>query len=226
MFSVIDQGAMMEAIVGSDPAMYHVPHGVFCPNTAMATEAGLDPLRGPRDYAKAKEMLKRAGHAGEKVVLLVATDYTQFKAICDVLADSMGRAGMNVDYVATDWGTMLQRRNNRGPVDQGGWNLFATGWEGVDQMNPSNHYAIRGNGDDKASWPGWCVSPKLEALRNAWFDAPTLAAQKEVCEQMQLQCMVDVPSIPVGQYVQKTAYRKNVTGVLQGFATFWNVRPA
>ncbi len=222
----VDQRACMEAIVGTDPAMYHVPHGVFCPNTPMASDAGLAPLLGPRDYAKAKEKLKAAGYAGEKVAMLVATDYAQFKAICDVMADSLTQCGMNVDYIATDWGTMLQRRNNRGPVDQGGWSLFATGWEGEDHMNPSNHYAIRGNGDDKAAWPGWCVSPKLEAYRNAWFEAPDEAAQKKICTDMQLQCMVDVPSIPVGQFQQPTAYRKTITGVLPGFATFWNVRPA
>jgi ABC-type transport system substrate-binding protein len=129
----------MEAIVGNDPSMYATPHGFFCPNTPMASTAGLDPLRGPRDYGKVKEMLKTAGYAGEKVVMVVATDYAQFKAIGDVAADMMTQSGMNVDYVATDWGTMLQRRNNKGPVDQGGWNCFFTGWEGLDHMNPSNH---------------------------------------------------------------------------------------
>ncbi len=173
-----------------------------------------------------KELLKQAGYAGEKVVMLVATDYAQFKAIGDVAADTMSRCGMNVDYVATDWGTMLQRRNNKGTTDKGGWSCFFTGWEGEDHMNPSNHYAIRGNGNDPAAWPGWCVSPKLEALRNAWFDAPDEAAQKKICVDMQLQCMVDVPSVPLGQFVQPTAYRTSVTGVLNGFATFWNVRPA
>ena len=38
--------------------------------------------------------------------------------------------------------------------------------------------------------------------------------------------MVDVPSIPLGQYVQPTAYRTALTGVLKGFPTFWNVRRA
>jgi peptide/nickel transport system substrate-binding protein len=222
-----DQTAFMEAIVGDDPSMYHTPHGVFCPNTPMASDVALEPLEGPRDYGKVKEMLKAAGYNGETVVMLVATDYPQFKAIGDVAADTMGRCGMNVDYVATDWGTMLQRRNNRGPVDQGGWSCFFTGWEGLDHMNPSNHYAIRGNGDDSAAWPGWCVSPKLEELRNAWFDAQGVAAQKTICEAIQRQCMtVDAPSLPVGQYIQPTAYRKNITGVLNGFSTFWNVRPA
>jgi peptide/nickel transport system substrate-binding protein len=222
----VDQSSFMEAIVGDDKSMYHVPHGFFCPGTPMASEVGLEPLLGPRDPAKVKEMLKQAGYAGEKVSMLVATDYTQFKAIGDVAADMMSKVGMNVDYVATDWGTMLQRRNNKGPVDQGGWNCFFTGWEGEDHLDPSNHYAIRGNGNDPAGWPGWCVSPRLEALRNAWFDAPGKEAQRKICVDMQLQCMIDVPSVPLGQFVQPTAYRTSLTGVLRGFPTFWNVRPA
>jgi peptide/nickel transport system substrate-binding protein len=226
LFWAIDQSAFMEAIVGNDPSMYHTPHGFFCPNTPMASDVGLEPLRGPRDYAKVKQMLKEAGYAGEKVSMLVATDYTQFKAIGDVAADMMSQIGMNVDYVATDWGTMLQRRNNKGPVDQGGWSCFFTGWEGEDHMDPSNHYAIRGNGNDPAGWPGWCVSPRLEALRNDWFDAPDVKTQRKICEDIQLQCMVDVPSVPLGQFVQPTAYRTSLTGVLKGFPTFWNVRPA
>ncbi len=222
----IDQQACMEAIVGSDPSMYHTPHGVFCPNTPMASDVALEPLIGPRDYGAAREKLKAAGYGGEKVALLVATDYPQFKAICDVVADSLGRAGMNVDYVATDWGTMLQRRNNRGPVTEGGWSLFATGWEGEDHLNPANLYAMRGDGNLPSAWPGWCVSPKLEALRQSWFDATDLGAQKQICQDLQRQAMLDVPSIPVGQFQVPTVYNTRITGVLNGFATFWNVRPA
>ena len=222
----VDQQACMEAVVGSDTSMYRTPHGVFCPDTPMASPVGLEPLLGPRDYPRATERLKAAGYAGEKVTMLVATDYVQFKALCDVMADSMSRAGMNVDYVATDWGTMLQRRNNRGPSSQGGWNCFVTGWEGEDHLNPSNLYAMRGNGNDPAAWPGWCISPKLEALRDAWFDAPDAAAQKPVCVDLQRQAMLDVPSIPLGQFQVPTAFNTRIAGVLDGFATFWNVRRA
>jgi peptide/nickel transport system substrate-binding protein len=224
MLYAFDQSAFMQAIVGSDPALYHVPHGFFCPNTPMASEAGLEPLRGQRDLAKAKRLIKEAGYGGEKVAMLVASDYPQFKAIGDVAADVMGQIGLNVDYVATDWGTMLQRRNNRGPVEQGGWSCFSTGWEGEDHMDPSSHYALRGNGEEAASWPGWCVSPKLEDLRNAWFDAPDLPTQQAICRDLQIRAMQDVPSIPLGQYLQYTAYRSNVRGVLKGFPTFWNVQ--
>ena len=221
----VDQQACMEAIVGSEPSMSYTPHGFFCPKTAMASDIGLEPLQGPRDYAKAKQMMKSAGYAGEKVTMLVATDYPQFKAIADVMADSMSQAGMNVDYVATDWGTMLQRRNNRKTSAQGGWNCFFTGWEGDDHLNPSNHYAMRGNGDDAAAWPGWCVSPKLEELRDAWFAAPDAATQKSICVKLQSQAMLDLPSVPLGQFQAPTAYNTRINGVLPGFATFWNVHP-
>jgi peptide/nickel transport system substrate-binding protein len=219
-----DQASLMQAIVGDDAGMYNVPHGVFCPKTPMASEVGLEPLKGPRDLDKARRLLKEAGYGGEKVAVLVATDYAQFKAIGEVAADAMSKIGLNVDYIATDWGTMLQRRNNRGLVDQGGWNCLSTSLEGADRMDPSNHYAIRGNGDQPGAWPGWCVSPKLEELRSAWFDAPDLVAQQAICRDIQMQCMVDVPSIPLGQYIQPTAYRTSITGVTPGFATFWNVR--
>jgi peptide/nickel transport system substrate-binding protein len=131
-----------------------------------------------------------------------------------------------VDYVATDWGTMLQRRNKKDALDQGGWSSFITGWAGTDHLSPPAHIALRGNGDSPSSWPGWCVSPELESLRNAWFDAPDLASQQDICRRMQVQAMQDVPYFPLGQYQGPTAYRTEITGVLNGFATFWNVKRA
>ena len=220
----IDQAEFMQAIVGDDASMYYTPLGIFCPKTPMASDAGLEPLKGKRDIPKVKEMLKQAGYAGEKVVMLIATDYVQIKAMGDVMADTMSRIGMNVDYVATDWGTMLQRRNKKEPTGQGGWSSFITGWAGTDHLNPAGHIAMRGNGDSPSSWPGWCVSPRIEELRNAWFDAPDLPAQQAICADIQRQCMTDVPYFPLGQYTQLTAYRNSLTGILNGFATFWNVQ--
>jgi len=41
-----------------------------------------------------------------------------------------------------------------------------------------------------------------------------------------VQAMRDVPYYPLGQYQTPTAWRTEITGVLNGFATFWNLRPA
>src|SRR5947209_6438194 len=80
------------------------PLGTFPPRTPLASDVAMGPLEGPRDVNKTKEALKAAGYNGEKVVLVVASDYAFLKAIADVMADTMQRSGMNVDYVLTDWG--------------------------------------------------------------------------------------------------------------------------
>lgn len=219
----IDQAAYMQAIVGDDSASYHVPTGFFCPDTPMATEVGLDPLRKPRDDEAVKRDVLAAGYKGEKVVLLVPTDYVTIKALGDVAADMLRRIGINVDYIATDWGSMLQRRNNRGPVESGGWSLFATSWTGTDLLNPATHVGIRGNG--AAGYAGWYESARLEGLYNAWFDAPDLAGRQAVCRDIQLACLEEVPYYPLGQFKQQTATR-GLQGLQQGFTKFWGVRPA
>jgi len=38
--------------------------------------------------------------------------------------------------------------------------------------------------------------------------------------------LTDVPYVPLGQYLQATAYRDSLVGVNNGFAMFWNVRRA
>ncbi|MCC6716299.1 MAG: ABC transporter substrate-binding protein [Acetobacteraceae bacterium] len=224
--AAIYQADFMQAIVGDDPSMYYTPLGYFCPKTPMASEVGLEMYTAKKNHAKIKAELAAAGYKGEKVVLMVAVDYPILKALGDVLADVLTKIGVNVDYIVTDWGTMLQRRAKKEPADQGGWNLFVTGWAGTDHLNPAGHIALRGNGDQPSSWPGWCTSPELERLRNAWFTAPDLAAQQAICVDMQKQALIDVPYMPLGQYQQPTAYRSDITGMLNGFATFWNVRRA
>ena len=64
----------------------------------------------------------------------------------------------------------------------------------------------------------------MEKLRNDWLDAPDLAAAQAVAKDIQRQAFIDLPMVPIGMYYQPTVYRKNVTGILAGFATFWNVQ--
>ncbi|HEX3951950.1 MAG TPA: ABC transporter substrate-binding protein [Stellaceae bacterium] len=224
LFGAIDQRDFQEAIVGNDPSLYHLPLGFFCPNTPMASDAGLEPLLGKRDFDRVKAEIKAAGYAGEKVLIMVTSDIPSLKALGDIAADMMRKAGLNVDYYALDWGTMLARRNRKEPVDKGGWSAFVTGWAGLDWLNPAVHIAIRGSGE--AGYPGWTTSPRIEQLREDWFHAPDLKAQQAICADMQRQAMIDVPYYPLGQHFQPTAFRKSITGVLNGFPIFWNVRPA
>ena len=53
-----------------------------------------------------------------------------------------------------------------------------------------------------------------------------MPAQARICADIQREAFVEVPYVPMGQYLQPTAYRSSLEGVLQGFALFWNVRRA
>ena len=222
--SAIDQKAFMQAVVGSNPADYEIPLGFFTPDTPMASDVGLDALRSPRDPAAVRQALQVAGYNGERVVLMAPGDLSHLKLQGDVAADLLKRIGMNVDYVVTDFGSMLARRNNTGPVNAGGWSCFVTAWGGMDELNPVSHTALRGNGNQSGAWAGSYVSPRMEDLRDRWFQAPDLAAQKAICVEMQKLALEEVPYFPLGKFMFSTATRKTITGLREGFAMFWNVR--
>ena len=223
LLKAVNQEDFAIAVAGVDPKMHHVPTGLFCPGTPMASDAGLDVFRGPRDYDAVKKEIAAAGYKGEKVVLLAPTDFPVLKALADVCADTMQKAGLNVDYQAMDWGSVVQRRAKKDPTDQGGWSVFNTFWAGLDQYNPVGHAFLRGQGE-AGGQPGWPSSPRIEELRTQWLDAPDVAAQKKIAEELQLQALVDVPYVPLGQVLIATAYRDSIAGVLNGFVLFWNVK--
>jgi peptide/nickel transport system substrate-binding protein len=66
----------------------------------------------------------------------------------------------------------------------------------------------------------------MEELRDAWFEVPDLAAQKQIAEQMQLRAFETVPFYPLGMVYIPTAVQTDITGMLEGFPIFWNVRRA
>lgn len=218
----IDQQECMDAVCGGDPKVERATMGFFPSNSAMASDAAAAALKGPKDFAKLKQELAAAGYKGERIVFLAAQDVPRIALVCDVAADALRRIGANVDFVAADWGTVLQRITNRQPVEQGGWSCYVTYWSGLDLGSPATSPPLRGNGA-KGS-PGWPDSPQIEALRARWLETPDLAGQKAIAREIELQALQDVPYVPAGQYFQPVAYRKNLTGMLSGVPVFTNLR--
>ena len=222
--NAVVQSDFLQAMLGDDRSLWHEGAGVFTPGTPLANDSGLSAITGPRDIEKLKRDLVAAGYKGERVALIVPTDFPNLKALSDVGAEMLRRVGFNVDYQALDWATVLTLRAKKVPVAQGGWSAFFTFGAGADVATPAAHLMLRANGEN--AWFGWPNDPKIEALRDSWFVAPDLPAQQRIARDLQVQAFDSVPFVPLGQYFQTTAYRRNVTGVLRGFATFWNVRKA
>ena len=217
----VDQTEFMQAVVGAN-STFDDTCGVFGAHSAMANDAGMAVLAGKHDPAAIKRELAAAGYKGEKVVYLSVTDVPRINAIAEVGADMLRKIGMNVDQVAADWGTVVQRSVSRQPLDKGGWSMFASFTGGIDASTPANNNLLRGNGD--AAYNGWPTAPKLEALRDQWLASDDPAQQLALCRQIQQQAWEDVPFLPLGSYDQPTAYRSDLGHMLTGLILFTEVR--
>ncbi len=220
----IDQKEYVQSLVGEQMDLGRYPAGFFTLGSPMANTAGLGALSGPRDIARARQLVKESGYQGEKIVLMSPTDQPALQQEAQVTNSLFKQLGLNVDYQAMDWATLVSRRAKQDPPDKGGWNSFCTLWGGLAVSNPGSSYPLRGNGR-KTGWFGWPTDQRMEALRTDWFNAPDLAAQKQVCEQMQLHAFETVPFMPLGQIFQPTAFRDTLSGFVKcGNILFWGVQ--
>jgi peptide/nickel transport system substrate-binding protein len=220
--AAIDQKEVMEGWAGAVPSLYKTDVGLFVPGTPMASTVGVEITRGPKDYAKLKKDLAAAGYNGEKVVVLAASNYPNIWAAAQVATDMLTQLGMNVDLQALDWGTVVQRRASKEPIDKGGWNIFYTYLGGIGNISPAPDIALRGNG--AAAWFGWPTNPKIEGLISEWFEAPDEAAQAKLCEAMQIAFWQDPTYAPLGMYDQPTAFHNYMKDVPDGFPQFYGLK--
>jgi peptide/nickel transport system substrate-binding protein len=217
----LDQEEYMRALVGDDDSLWKPLPGYFTPGTPLYTEEGGDILKR-RDVTAAKKLLAESSYKGEPVTCIVAQDQPITKAQGDVTAELLKRIGMNVDFVATDWGTTGQRRALKSPPGQGGWSMFHTWHAGSDCLNPAVYIAIRANGD--GAWFGWPNVPSVEAEVTAWFEAKNIEEEKAAIKRLNKAALDNVVYAPTGFFLVYQAWRKNVSGIVKGpLPFFWDV---
>jgi hypothetical protein len=79
LLGAIDQAEAMIAIAGTDPAFWHDGIGLVGAGTPLANDAGIEIMRGRRDYAGVRQALARAGYNGERIVVLAPTDAPAYR---------------------------------------------------------------------------------------------------------------------------------------------------
>lgn len=219
----IDQKEYVTAWVGEHKELGKYPVGFFPTGTPMANDAGMEALTSPRDLNKARKLVQESGYHGEKIVLIVPSDQPSVVVLSEMTRDLFTKLGLNVDYQTMDFGTFVGRLAKQNPNELGGWNVFCSAWGGIGPANPGTSALLRANG--KGAWYGWPTDPKLEELRQQWFDAPDVAAQKAICEQVQLEAFQSIPFMPVGQWFYPWGVRKDLGDFVQcGSVLFWSVR--
>ena len=218
----LSQADVMAAIMGDDRDRFRDGMGCFPPGSPLASDEGLSAVTGARDIAAARAALVATGKLGARVVLLNPADQVNNSNATLVCADVMRRVGFEVEIATSDWGTMLARRARRDPPERGGWNAVYVAFGGEDLTNPGGHPLLRGNGAD--AWFGWPTSAALEALRDAWLEAPDAEAQRRVGRDVQARFFEEVPFYPLGQYFLDSAYRRGLKVERRGMTLPLNVR--
>src|SRR3984893_16270208 len=113
LLGAVDPAEAMTAVGGTGNTLWHDGIGLFAAGTPLANDAGIEVLRGPRDYAAVRQALARAGYDGEKIVVLAPTDAQGIRALSLAGTDQLHRAGMHVDLQEMDLGTVLRKRQRQ-----------------------------------------------------------------------------------------------------------------
>jgi peptide/nickel transport system substrate-binding protein len=215
--SAVNQRDFMEAYAGAEPELFRTGVGLFTPGMPMATDAGVEAIKGRTDFDNIRQELAAAGYHGEKIVLLAATTIPSLNAESQVAGDLLRRMGFNVDYQALEWGMVVARRASKEPPQKGGWNIFITNLTSFNNVFVPAQIAIRSG---PSAWFGWPDAPKLEELREAWLEAKTEEEQRRIVRDMQLQAWQDVPYVPLGLIMGPTAFSKTLTDIQMGWPVF------
>jgi peptide/nickel transport system substrate-binding protein len=218
----VDQETAMAAVAGAEPRLAEIDVGLFVPGTPMASDVGVEITRRPDDYEEMKKELFAAGYRGERIVVLACSTIPSIYAMSQVATDVLRRIGMNIDMQLLEWGSVVARRASREPPDKGGWSIFYTSLGGMGNISPGPNLPLRANG--AGAWFGWPDDPKMEALREAWFEAPDQQARQKICRRMQEEFCLNPSYVPLGLWFQPTAFHANLRDVRDGWPQFYGVR--
>ncbi len=217
----VKQEDYMRAAQGDDTTLWQICRSLWWRGTPYYDGEQEDLM--PQSLEKAKAALKASGYNGEKVVIINPTDFPDIGPLGEVTFELLKQLGMNVEMAASDWGTVVQRRGSREATEKGGWSIFHTTGSATSWGNPAMSTLVRGQGDK--GWFGWWKSDAAEGLAEEWLYAPDEAAQRKSAKALARLALEEVATIPLGQFVSRTAYRKDMTGMLAGSAPYpWGLK--
>ncbi|HEY9274584.1 MULTISPECIES: ABC transporter substrate-binding protein [Achromobacter] len=178
---------------------------------------------GVADPAAAKKLLQEAGYDGKPVVLLRPTDLAIVAKLPLVAKQQLEQAGFKVDLQTMDWQSLVARRARRDAPDAGGWNIFMTSFAAEDLLNPVSMPMMNATG--ATGFFGWQDDPALEKIKSNFVQATTVEEKKSLAAEAQARAFEAVSHVPLGQFHNPAAARKNINGLLPaGVQVYWNVR--
>lgn len=174
------------------------------------------------NIAQAKELLDKSNYNGETVLVFHVTDLASMSSIPLVMAQQLREAGFTVELQSMDFMTMLSRRANKGPVDEGGWSIFMTSWHNTEIQDPVRSFMTSAAGED--GYAGWISVPEIEELRQDFLLASSEEERQKLAEEIQVLTYKNGVFAPQGSYARVTGLGSGVEGAIEAPANvFWNI---
>lgn len=211
---VVQQSDYMAAAWG-DPENWRTCNAFFICGTPFGTEAGAEDLK--MDLAKARQMFVDAGYKGEKLYFISTKEIATLGQMAEVAVDALQKAGLNIEIVWNDWGTVGQRLRNKES-----WHMFLTGAPGAITFHPLTNVGTDMTCEGR-NFVGWPCDLEVEKLRAAFLAADD--AGRAAALDTYHRALVDaVPYRVLGQYDQFVATRTSLSGLLNSpVIVYWNL---
>lgn len=213
----VNQQDYLNAQIGDD-SVTQTCNSILSCESPYATD-----VPGPgANIERARALLREAGYANERVIILHPADLPSGSAMAPVTEQLLRAMGMNVQVDSMDWNSLLARRNRNVPVNEGGWSIAWGLWSNLDLMSPVTNLNLDGRG--RRAYVGWADFPEFDRLREAFAFETDPARQRAIAADLQRLSNEEAFSIPLGGYRVFTGHRSNVRGVVADqILVFWNM---
>src|SRR5262245_1803204 len=131
---VVNQRDYLLALAG-DEHNGRTCYSLLACGTPLASEVGAEPLKGKRDFDRAKRLIEEAGYKGQRIVIISATDQPLSHSPSLLTAEMLRKLVLNVELQVSDWGTLITRRTSTEPDAKASWTILHTTSLAAD-MNP------------------------------------------------------------------------------------------
>ncbi|MEI6161254.1 MAG: ABC transporter substrate-binding protein, partial [Roseococcus sp.] len=212
----VDQADYLAAVAGR-PEFARECRSMYGCGTPLETTAGMPPAA---DLEAARRMLRESGaDLTRPVVIIHPADAPGIAALGLVSQALLTRIGLRVDLQAMDLNTYFGRR-----ARPEGWNIAHTTNTVPDMQSPLLNPFMNGAGFP-AGFAGWPKDEELERLRAAFGRETDAARRQQIAVEIHRRAAEGGFYMPLGQFTAASAWRANLTGVLDGPAMFlWNMR--
>ena len=222
LMTAIRQSEFMQATVG-DGSPWRECAAVF--GCSPNEDARWQELGWPaHDLGRARALLASSGYDGRPILLMDPADNPILHPPALMLAEALRSIGANVNLLAMDWSALVARRSSRAPVDQGGWNLYATNATMTGISTPLTNNFVRNC--ERAGF-GWPCDRRIDAKSDEWTFETDATRRAALLTELNRLHVENVTSIPLGQYRNAIAYREGLKGLIPAPAVlYWNIEKA